>query len=118
MKKTKVRCVRGYGIVGSIHNIEVTKPLAGFGYSKRLYGCTNCGKLFVLDQNNPNLKHTFGLLDNIKGCCPNCNILLKGHLFPHPENVFLSGNVEEMDASTIYYDRDSSFVEEFCEISV
>lgn len=116
MNKIKVRCVRGLGVVGIRHNIEVINPVAGFGYSKKLYCCDSCGELFVFGLDNPDLKGARKLPEHLGGNCPNCQVLLDGHLLPYPENVFLSGSVEKMDVSAISFDRDSSVVEEFWEI--
>ena len=116
MNKIKVRCVKGFGFIGSLHNIEVMKPLSGFGYSKKLYCCDGCGELFVFDLDNPDLKGSKNLPQDLNGRCPNCQKSLKGHLLPYPENIFLSGSIKTMDASTISFDRDSSSVEEFWEI--
>lgn len=118
MNKIQVRCVRGFGMVGFQHNIEVLRPLTGFGYSKRLYCCTRCGELFVLDLDNPALKGSRNLPKNIAGKCPQCQVLLKDHLCSYPENVFLSGHVNEMDASTISYDYNSSTVQELWLIDI
>ena len=116
MKKLNVRCVKGYGVIGSIHNIEVMKPLVGFGYSKKLYCCNGCGELFVFDLDNPDLKGAKELPVNLEGSCPKCQTPLAGHLLPYPENVFLCGIIETMDVSTISFDRESSSVKEFWEI--
>lgn len=116
MNKIKVRCVKGFGIIGSRYNVEVIKPLAGFGYSKKLYCCDGCGELFVLDLNNPDLKGIKGLPKNLIGSCPKCDNPLEGHLLPYPENVFISDTIETMDVSTISFDLESSSVEEFLEI--
>jgi hypothetical protein len=113
MKKVQVRCVKGFGVIGKLHNIEVVKPLSGFGYSKRLYCCGSCGELFAFDLDNPELKGSKEPLVNPDDRCPNCQTPLKEHLVPYPENVFLSGAIESMDASTITFDRDYSAVEEF-----
>lgn len=118
MNKIQVRCVRGFGVVGSQHNIEVIRPLSGFGYSKKLYCCAGCGELFVLDLDNPVLKGSKELPKNLGGTCPQCQALLKEHLFSYPEHVFLSGCMEAMDASTVLYDHDSSLIQEFWLIDI
>lgn len=116
MNKIKVRCVKGFGAVGNRYNVEVMNPLAGFGYSKKLFCCDGCGELFVFDLDNPDLKGSRELPEHLAGKCPNCHVSLEGHLLPYPENVFLSGRVEKMDVSTISFEHDSSLVEEFWEI--
>jgi len=118
MNKIKVRCVKGFGIVGDRHNVEVRVPLAGFGYSKKLYCCAGCGELFVFDLDNPDLKSSSELPEHLGGTCPNCQIPLQGHLVPYPENVFISGSVETMDASTISFEHETSLVEEFWDIEL
>jgi len=117
MDKIKVRCVKGFGIVGHSHNIEVIAPLAGFGYSKKLYICDCCGEILVYDLDNPDLIGSSELLGHLGGNCPICQAPLKEHLLPYPDYVFFSGSVRKMDPSTISYDRDSSSVEELWEIS-
>jgi hypothetical protein len=116
MNKIKVRCVKGFGVIGQLHNVEVMKPLFGFGYSKHLYCCEGCGELFVHDLDNPALKGSKELPENLTGSCPNCQMPLKGHLLPYPENVYLSDSIETMDTNSISFDRDHSSVEEFWEI--
>lgn len=116
MTKIEVRCVKGIGVAGNRQNIEVVNPLAGFGYSKRLYCCDGCGELFVFDLDNPALKGSRELPEHLGGKCPKCQVPLEGHLLPYPENVCLSGSVEKMDVSTVSFDRESSSVEEFWEL--
>jgi len=116
MNKIKVRCVKGFGVVGNRHNIEVMSPLVGFGYSNKLYCCDACGELFVFNLDNPDLKGSRELPERLEGNCPNCRGPLEGHLLPYPENVMLSGSVEKMNVSTIEFDRESSSVEELWEI--
>ncbi len=116
MKKIQVRCVRGFGAIRQLHNIEVLVPLSGFGYSKRLYCCDNCGELFVLDLGNPELRESKEFLVYPDDKCPSCNISLDGHLALYPENVYLSNKIQSMDTSTITFDRESSLIEEFWEI--
>lgn len=113
MNKIQVRCVKGFGVIGQLHNIEVVKPLPGFGYSKRLYCCAGCGELFVLDLDNPSLNGSTDLPNDLSGACPKCNATLVNHLLPYPENIFVTGSVTELDASNISYDRDASSVQEF-----
>ena len=113
MIKMQVRCAKGSGVIGRLHNIDVLKPLSGFGYTKRLYCCADCGELFVLDLDNPALNGSKDLPRNLSGNCPNCNATLNDHLLPYPENVFVSGSVAELDASSVIYDLNASSVEEF-----
>lgn len=116
MNKIKLRCMRGFGIVGNHYNVEVTIPLSGFGYSKKLYCCDTCGELFAVDLDNPNLKCMKELSECLSVMCPNCHIQLKDHLFPYPENVFVSGRLQKMNMASISCDRDHSSVSEFWEI--
>ena len=116
MKKIQVRCVKGLGMVGQLHNMEVVKPLPGFGYSKRLFCCSECGELFVLDLDNPALNGSGDLPNDLNGACPKCKATLNDHLLPYPENIYVSGDVAKLDSSNVSYDRDASSVEEFWEI--
>lgn len=116
MKKLIVRCVKGLGVIGLLHNIEVVNPLPGFGYSKRLFCCSECGELFVLDLDNPALNGSRDLPKDLTGTCPKCKATLNDHLLPYPENIFVSGAVAKLDVSNVSYDRDASSVEEFWEI--
>ena len=118
MNKIQVRCIKGFGVIGTQHNIEVRKPLPGFGYAKKLYSCSDCGELFVLDLDNPALDGERGLPEDFNESCPRCHVSLRGHLMPYPNYVFLSDGVKRMDASTISYDHESSFVEEYWLIDV
>lgn len=113
MNKIKVRCVRGFGIIGSHFNVEVLKPIPGFGYSKKLYCCDNCGEMFVFDLDNPELKGSREIPENLDELCPRCQKQISGHLLPYPENVFLSGSIKKIDKKTISFDQDSSLVKEF-----
>jgi len=113
MKKIQVRCVKGFGVIGNLHNIEVIKPLSGFGYAKKFYCCSHCGELFVLDLNNPALKGSRELSASFNETCPRCKISLEGLIVTYPEHVVLTSGLERMDESTIVYDHEFSFIKEY-----
>jgi DNA-directed RNA polymerase subunit RPC12/RpoP len=115
MNKIKVRVVKGFGTVGGLHNVEVVRPLSGFGYSKKLYCCSNCGELFVHDLDDPALHGINELPKDLTGDCPQCSVSLKEHLLPYPDYVFLpSGVTTQFDGATVLYDHENSLVEEYC----
>ena len=117
MKKRLARCFRGFASVSGRFNIEVFYTISDFGYSVKLFTCTECGELFLMDTENPDFsgKSVSQIVGN--ATCPKCNNALKETLKPYPDNF----RTDRSEIGQFHPDRfippdSESVIKEFWEI--
>jgi hypothetical protein len=114
MNKIKVRCFKAYAVGNGVHNIELFITLPGFGYGKKLYSCSNCSDIFVLDLDDPKLHGSKEIPSNFNEKCPSCNLNLKDTLLKYPDYIVISkGNIVKIDNSSIKIHDNEGIIKDF-----
>lgn len=94
MTKKSIRCYKAFANVSpNVYNYEVYY-LAPDGWSKNeLYSCLECGELFFVDWENPDLigQSILDLVENIS--CPTCRTELLKSIADYPEHIKLANGI-------------------------
>jgi predicted RNA-binding Zn-ribbon protein involved in translation (DUF1610 family) len=87
-------------------------------YLIKLFTCIECGKLFVIDFENPAFSGKTAKQIAANTVCPNCGESLAGSICAYPENFRADdGRIGHFEPDRIIPPDSESLVKEFAEIS-
>jgi DNA-directed RNA polymerase subunit RPC12/RpoP len=119
MKPRLVRCYRGFASLPGKANIEVFYTVPDFGYGKKLFICIECGELFIIDFENPNVAGKTAEQIAANARCPKCGKRLEETIRAYPESFRADdGRVGYFEPDRIIPPDSESMVKEFLEICI
>jgi hypothetical protein len=119
MKPRLVRCYQAFASIPGRANSEVYYTVPDFGYGNKLFICIECGKLFLIDFENPNFAGKTARQIAGETTCPDCKKLLRETLHAYPETFRTAdGVVGHFEPDKIIPPDSESIVKEFLEIGV